>query len=744
MEQKIKDTFFGIIAGFKKYAAKRRKYRSSLVMTTFFVSVMAGVIWLTSMYCLTAMEAESAANEFIDNYSHQASRISGNCFGDLEEENMQNITNRDITNLAKLTELLARYSAEGNRRNVTNKKKNESEYQFWSAVESGGYSFGAYKYPPAQTMFGNNGFITRAGGNPVEEYAATAIYDAQGNCLEKSWDDFFCFEYYTKEQWEKKEESSGYTRVFFDRAYFREDIQETLENEGVIYSEDHCKHFENHLDRFLYYWSGGCDCATSEYVPVGIVCSGTFEGDEFIPYEIDYLVEDDGEPFRVCIYKVDIFPEETELTEIYAEMKYPCRYVDSPSFSYDGRKYDGIKNLVEELGPTRKDSTYDEETGTYNANFLPRYEGLNVILTDVSYCFEKDGETYFVGESYNNSNAGELQFYIVNAILFSHWKAAFWNLRYTYLTTLMITIGLVLLLRHIFKRQLIRPMQMVNMALQDDREWLRNFKDKPWKWKEGHLLEQAYAAHVTKGKQRIEELAKQQDEITRLTTALDYANEAEENRRRMTSDIAHELKTPLAVIHSYSEGLKERIAEEKRDKYLDVILSETERMDAMVLEMLDLSRLEAGRVKISRVEFSLADMAKEVFDKLELAIEAKNLHVEYHFPEDSMVNADELRIGQVIENFATNAVKYTPVNGTIRVIIRSGQVDRTFAIENDSEPLHQEALDKVWDTFYRADESRSSKGTGLGLAIAKSIVELHGGRCYAKNTDNGVEFGFIL
>ena len=94
------------------------------------------------------------------------------------------------------------------------------------------------------------------------------------------------------------------------------------------------------------------------------------------------------------------------------------------------------------------------------------------------------------------------------------------------------------------------------------------------------------------------------NEITRLNTALTYAKTAEENRRQMTSHIAHELKTPLAVVHSYAEGLQEHIAEDKRDKYIDVILSETERMDAMVLEMLDLSRLEAGKVKLSRDQFS--------------------------------------------------------------------------------------------------------------------------------------------
>lgn len=152
----------------------------------------------------------------------------------------------------------------------------------------------------------------------------------------------------------------------------------------------------------------------------------------------------------------------------------------------------------------------------------------------------------------------------------------------------------------------------------------------------------------------------QRNEITRLNTALEYAKAAEENRRQMTSNIAHELKTPLAVIHSYAEGLKEHIAEDKRDKYVDVILAEAERTDGMVLEMLDLSRLEAGKVKLSRDEFSLADLTKAIFEKLQMAAEAKELQISYEFPEQSTIVADENRIAQVVENFATNAVKYTP------------------------------------------------------------------------------------
>ena len=114
-----------------------------------------------------------------------------------------------------------------------------------------------------------------------------------------------------------------------------------------------------------------------------------------------------------------------------------------------------------------------------------------------------------------------------------------------------------------------------------------------WHWRE---LQQ-----IAQGLYRQREAEKEDKlEIHRLEAALDYAKSAEEGRRQLVSNLAHELKTPLAVIHSYAEGLKEHIAEDKREKYLSILLSETERMDAMVLEMLDLSRLEAGKVKLAR------------------------------------------------------------------------------------------------------------------------------------------------
>lgn len=311
-----------------------------------------------------------------------------------------------------------------------------------------------------------------------------------------------------------------------------------------------------------------------------------------------------------------------------------------------------------------------------------------------------------------------------------------------YIISFLAAIILVLALRSLIRNQLIEPIARVNRAFENKWDELFHLEDYWSGWLESTDLVRNYS--LTQDQFRM-----QQNEINRLNTALEYAKDAEQNRRQMVSNIAHEFKTPLAVIHSYAEGLNEHIAEGKREKYLNVILSESDRLDSMVLELLDLSRLEAGKVKLARDEFDLAQLVHSVFEHLEMAAQAKELIVEFHFPDHCTVTADESRLRQVIENFASNAVKYTPAGGKIRASITT-QTFRTrsdtvsFSIENDSPPLSTEALSKVWETFYRTDDARSGSGTGLGLAIAKNIVELHGGKCAVENTENGVKFQFTI
>lgn len=419
---------------------------------------------------------------------------------------------------------------------------------------------------------------------------------------------------------------------------------------------------------------------------------------------------------------------------------------------------DPIKELVT-IYASRPEMTLYEPDGPVRYQ-TENYDNLLALLKTMGYYKDKGRNTFYSGASQFDlwnmvvfSSAGiydlrdyvpdgsepfpDAEYTVMTAMQASPLKIAMSFLRNMYLITFSVALLGFLYINSRVRKHLIIPLQMMNEGIASNWTHISALNEKAPKWKEPYELWEHY-------RQTQDALQNNKNEITRLNTALEYAKTAEQNRRQMTSNIAHELKTPLAVIHSYAEGLKEHIAEDKRDKYIDVILSEAERTDSMVLEMLDLSRLEAGKVKLSRDDFSLIALTRSIFEKLEMAAQAKDLQIDFNFPDDFTITADESRIAQVVENFATNAIKYAPTGGHISVTIQTDHSSTSFHIENDSEPLSNEALSKVWDTFYRTDEARSGGGTGLGLAIAKSIVDLHGGKCSVRNTKLGVEFGFTI
>ena len=367
-----------------------------------------------------------------------------------------------------------------------------------------------------------------------------------------------------------------------------------------------------------------------------------------------------------------------------------------------------------------------QDTSVYHDYYQNKQGNLiDTLITDSWMVYRKEKEDFIPA------------YKVVAAVRYSPLEIAVDSLLYVYIGLFLLLMSGAALLWRIFVRNLVSPIEDFNEAA--EQSWgVIHYKQKhESQWQEVRQLNEHY-------QNTRNEIRKNRDELSRVTAQLQYAQEAEVNRRQMTSHIAHELKTPIAIIHSYAEGLKEHIAEEKRDKYLDVILSEVERTDNMVLEMLDLSRLEAGKVKLSRDDFSLITLTKSIFEKLEMVMQAKELQVKFSFPKDFIITADEGRIAQVVENFVTNAIKYSPVGGQIQVQIQPSRRGTTFRIENESTPLSEEALSKVWDTFYRTDEARSGGGTGLGLAIAKNIIELHGGKCSVCNTKTGVAFTFTI
>lgn len=208
----------------------------------------------------------------------------------------------------------------------------------------------------------------------------------------------------------------------------------------------------------------------------------------------------------------------------------------------------------------------------------------------------------------------------------------------------------------------------------------------------------------------------------------------EQVRRETTAALAHELKTPLSVLSAAAELLEDNLAPEKQAHYFDVIQTQAQRMDDSVRKMLELSRLETGVQALRREEFPLAALAQE---RLAAALPADgSLHTELASDNEYMVNADRALLARALDALLENAVQHTPEGGCITVRIANGML----SVANTGDAIPNHALPRLWEAYYQADPSRSTKGDGLGLSIAKTVFDLHGYTCGAENTDAGPKF----
>lgn len=233
----------------------------------------------------------------------------------------------------------------------------------------------------------------------------------------------------------------------------------------------------------------------------------------------------------------------------------------------------------------------------------------------------------------------------------------------------------------------------------------------------------------------------------KLVKDIEKEKNLEKMRKEFISSASHELKTPLGIMKGFAEGIKDGIYEDKKDYYLDVILDEIDKMNNLVFDMLELSKLESKSYKLKKEEFNIDKLVLYVKDKLIYQIEEKNLNININIDKDKiMVCGDKRKIEQVLMNLFSNAIRHSNTNGEITIDINSKDNAVYVCIENRGKHIPEDKIDRIWDRFYRAEQSRDRKsgGTGLGLAIVKNILELHNSKYGVKNTKKGVLFHFTL
>ena len=238
-----------------------------------------------------------------------------------------------------------------------------------------------------------------------------------------------------------------------------------------------------------------------------------------------------------------------------------------------------------------------------------------------------------------------------------------------------------------------------------------------------------------------------------LEKDIEEKSKIDEMRKQFISDVSHELKTPIALIQGYSEGLLENVNndEESRKFYAEVILDESNKMDKLVKQLLELMKLEYGKREFNNEKFDIVELIKEVVIRSQVMADEKKIKVEIQSKEPIYVYADEFYIEQVVTNYFTNAVKHAEeINGEKSIIIQTkANIEKNkvrISVYNTGNNIDEENLNRIWKRFYKVDASRNREdgGTGIGLSIVKAIMNNYGNDYGVINRENGVEFYFDL
>lgn len=238
-----------------------------------------------------------------------------------------------------------------------------------------------------------------------------------------------------------------------------------------------------------------------------------------------------------------------------------------------------------------------------------------------------------------------------------------------------------------------------------------------------------------------------------LEKDIERKSKIDEMRKQFISDVSHELKTPIALIQGYAEGLVENVNvdDESREFYANVILDEANKMDRLVKQLLELMKLEYGKRDFNNESFDIVALINEVIKKCNVMVVENNIKVYFDCKNVIMAYADIFYVEQILMNYITNAIRYSKeVNGErkieINIYLDAEKNKIRVSIFNSGDNIEEKELQRIWGRFYKVDSSRNREkgGTGIGLAFVKAIMNNYQNEYGAVNKENGVEFFFEL
>ena len=234
----------------------------------------------------------------------------------------------------------------------------------------------------------------------------------------------------------------------------------------------------------------------------------------------------------------------------------------------------------------------------------------------------------------------------------------------------------------------------------------------------------------------------------KLLRDIEKKEKIDEMRREFLSNVSHELKTPIALIQGYAEGLREGINDDVADRefYCDVIVDEAAKMNSMVKKLLTLNQLESGSETAEMERFDLVTLLKNYLQSADILIRQSGAKVRLSAEEKAYVWADEFKVEEVFVNFFTNALNHLSGDRVIEVKVTGQDETVRLSVFNTGEPIPEESLPHLWEKFYKVDKARTREygGSGIGLSIVKAIMDSFHRPYGVVNYDNGVEFWIEL